>query len=172
MIGKPKTNLAWIDGTCWNLLGDLKRPSSVVLSPLDLCILPQVAKSNPGNWFNMNPIHCLRSRCAAACSSFVQPAVCSVRGTCTSTTHLAFSIRWERPPAARWHAGITPASEFEERHRGTCRAHAGHMHSTCRAAAPQEHLLEPNPKLGLFYSAPEWNNARVLGLGCGDHSSV
>jgi hypothetical protein len=23
----------------------------------------------------------------------------------------------------------------------------------------QEHLLEPNPKLGLFYSAPEWNNA-------------
>ncbi|CAL1138982.1 unnamed protein product [Cladocopium goreaui] len=22
----------------------------------------------------------------------------------------------------------------------------------------KEHLLEPNPKLGLFYSAPEWNN--------------
>ena len=22
----------------------------------------QVAKQNPGNWFNMNPIHCLRSR--------------------------------------------------------------------------------------------------------------
>lgn len=117
---KPKANLAWIDATCLNVGLGLKQLSSVVLSPLGLCILhPQVAKSNPGNWFNMNPIHCLRSRCAAACSSFVQPAVCSVRGTCTSTTHLAFSIRWERPPAAHshWHTG-TMASKFEERHDG------------------------------------------------------
>ncbi|CAK9076951.1 unnamed protein product [Durusdinium trenchii] len=59
----------------------------------------QVAKMNPGNWFNMNPIHCLRSR----------------------------YVHQHDPPCIFYQIG-------------------------------KEHLLEPNAKLGLFYSAPEWKN--------------
>lgn len=59
----------------------------------------EVASTNPGNWFNMNPIHCLRSR----------------------------YVHKHDPPCIFYQIG-------------------------------KEHLLEPNPKLGLFYSAPEWNN--------------
>lgn len=34
---------------------------SVEFIDVSLCLL-EVARTNPGNWFNMNPIHCLRSR--------------------------------------------------------------------------------------------------------------
>ncbi|CAE7221893.1 unnamed protein product, partial [Symbiodinium sp. KB8] len=62
----------------------------------------EVAKIFPGNFFNMNPVHCLRSR----------------------------YLHNHQPPCIFYQIG-------------------------------KEHLLEPNPKLGLFYSAPEWNNEKT-----------
>ncbi|CAE7752976.1 unnamed protein product [Symbiodinium sp. CCMP2592] len=62
----------------------------------------EVAKIFPGNFFNMNPVHCLRSR----------------------------YLHNHHPPCIFYQIG-------------------------------KEHLLEPNPKLGLFYSAPEWNNEKT-----------
>ncbi|CAJ1413115.1 unnamed protein product [Effrenium voratum] len=62
----------------------------------------QVAKVFPGNWFNTNPMHCLRSR----------------------------YVHQHKPPCIFYQIG-------------------------------KEHLLEPNPKLGLFYSAPQWNNEQT-----------
>lgn len=37
------------------------------------------------------------------------------------------------------------------------------------ALCSQEHLLEPNPKLGLFYSAPQWNNALASSCAAASH---